>query len=263
MLAELAAQARIVHVIGTTGFDAESEARITGGRAPCRDRQVRQYEPGRESAGGAGGARRQGAARLRYRDAGNASPDESGCAVRHRACCWATAAAKGRGIALDKHSVRSRDGHNLGPRKDGDIGFATLRGGTVVGEHEVILAGPGERITLSPYGRRPLHLRPWRADRGTLGPWQEARPLWHDGCAGPVMVKPSPRPRNRRVLRAPEEADARAQDRTAIHQSLYPAGGGGAVGPGHRQVSVNKATAPLFKTIDTPRKDGGAGRRRS
>jgi 4-hydroxy-tetrahydrodipicolinate reductase len=59
------------------------------------------------------------------------------------------AAAQGRGIQLDKHWVKSRDGHNLGPRQDGSIGFATLRGGTVIGEHDVILAGPGERITLS------------------------------------------------------------------------------------------------------------------
>jgi 4-hydroxy-tetrahydrodipicolinate reductase len=44
--------------------------------------------------------------------------------------------------------VRVRDGHT-GARKTGDIGFATLRGGTVVGDHSVIFAGPGERIELS------------------------------------------------------------------------------------------------------------------
>jgi 4-hydroxy-tetrahydrodipicolinate reductase len=58
------------------------------------------------------------------------------------------AAAAGRGIDLDRHSVRSRDGHT-GPRRRGDIGFATLRGGTVVGEHSVMLAGDGEVVTLS------------------------------------------------------------------------------------------------------------------
>jgi 4-hydroxy-tetrahydrodipicolinate reductase len=58
------------------------------------------------------------------------------------------AAAQGRGIALADHSIRARDGHT-GPRQYGDIGFASLRGGTVVGEHEVILAGPGERVVLS------------------------------------------------------------------------------------------------------------------
>ncbi|MCK5750052.1 MAG: 4-hydroxy-tetrahydrodipicolinate reductase [Oricola sp.] len=58
------------------------------------------------------------------------------------------AAAKGRGIDLDKNSVRVRDGHT-GARETGSIGFATLRGGSVVGDHSVILAGPGERVTLS------------------------------------------------------------------------------------------------------------------
>ncbi|TIV21418.1 MAG: 4-hydroxy-tetrahydrodipicolinate reductase, partial [Mesorhizobium sp.] len=58
------------------------------------------------------------------------------------------AAAKGRGIDLADSSVRVRDGHT-GVRKAGSIGFATLRGGSVVGDHSVILAGTGERITLS------------------------------------------------------------------------------------------------------------------
>lgn len=58
------------------------------------------------------------------------------------------AAAKGRDISLKAHSVRVRDGHT-GPREAGSIGFATLRGGTVVGDHSVILAGPGERLELN------------------------------------------------------------------------------------------------------------------
>lgn len=57
------------------------------------------------------------------------------------------AAAQGRGVDLDKHAVKSRDGHT-GARKPGDIGFATLRGGTVTGEHSVIFAGTAERIEL-------------------------------------------------------------------------------------------------------------------
>ena len=58
------------------------------------------------------------------------------------------AAAEGRGIELEENSVRSRDGHT-GAREKGSIGFATLRGGSVVGSHSVILAGEGERIELS------------------------------------------------------------------------------------------------------------------
>ncbi|MDY7098521.1 MAG: 4-hydroxy-tetrahydrodipicolinate reductase [Pseudomonadota bacterium] len=58
------------------------------------------------------------------------------------------AAAQGRDISLADHSVTVRDGHT-GAREEGTIGFATLRGGTVAGEHSVILAGQEERITLS------------------------------------------------------------------------------------------------------------------
>jgi 4-hydroxy-tetrahydrodipicolinate reductase len=58
------------------------------------------------------------------------------------------AAAEGRGIALDQHSARGRDGIT-GARKTGDVGFASLRGGTVAGEHTVIFAGPNERIELT------------------------------------------------------------------------------------------------------------------
>ena len=57
------------------------------------------------------------------------------------------AAAEGRGIALKERSVRSREGHT-GARRAGDIGFATLRGGSVVGDHTVVFAGQGERIEL-------------------------------------------------------------------------------------------------------------------
>jgi 4-hydroxy-tetrahydrodipicolinate reductase len=58
------------------------------------------------------------------------------------------AAAKGRGIRLGDNSVRVRDGHT-GARVDGSIGFATLRGGSVVGDHSVLFAGLDEQITLT------------------------------------------------------------------------------------------------------------------
>jgi len=57
------------------------------------------------------------------------------------------AAADGREISLKDRSVRVRDGHT-GARNAGDIGFATLRGGSVVGDHTVIFAGNGERLEL-------------------------------------------------------------------------------------------------------------------
>jgi 4-hydroxy-tetrahydrodipicolinate reductase len=57
------------------------------------------------------------------------------------------AAADGRGIDLGQRSEKARDGHT-GARRRGDIGFASLRGGTVVGDHSVIFAGPAERLEL-------------------------------------------------------------------------------------------------------------------
>ncbi|MFV0432287.1 MAG: 4-hydroxy-tetrahydrodipicolinate reductase [Alphaproteobacteria bacterium] len=57
------------------------------------------------------------------------------------------AAAEGRGVSLEEKGVMERKGHT-GARKDGDIGFATLRGGSVVGEHSVIFAGEDELIEL-------------------------------------------------------------------------------------------------------------------
>jgi 4-hydroxy-tetrahydrodipicolinate reductase len=58
------------------------------------------------------------------------------------------AMADARGVSLEERGVRTRDG-DVGPRREGDIGFAALRGGDMVGEHRVIFAGPGERIELA------------------------------------------------------------------------------------------------------------------
>jgi 4-hydroxy-tetrahydrodipicolinate reductase len=57
------------------------------------------------------------------------------------------AAARGRGISLAEHSERGRDGIT-GARVPGAIGFACLRGGSVSGDHQVILAAEGERIEI-------------------------------------------------------------------------------------------------------------------
>lgn len=57
------------------------------------------------------------------------------------------AAARGRGIDLHDVWVKQRDGHT-GARKEGQIGFATLRGGSVIGEHDVLFAAEGERLVL-------------------------------------------------------------------------------------------------------------------
>ena len=77
------------------------------------------------------------------------------------------AAAAGRGVDLAQRSVRGRDGMT-GARRAGDIGFAALRGGTVVGEHTVIFAGPAERVELTHraedrmiFARGALHAALW------------------------------------------------------------------------------------------------------
>ncbi len=58
------------------------------------------------------------------------------------------AAAKGRGVALKDKHVLSREGTSA-PRSEGEIGFAALRGGGVIGAHEVRIASELEMITLS------------------------------------------------------------------------------------------------------------------
>ncbi|PVH27906.1 4-hydroxy-tetrahydrodipicolinate reductase [Pararhodobacter oceanensis] len=57
------------------------------------------------------------------------------------------AAAEGRGVSLEDHAVRARDGIT-GAREKGSIGFAVVRGGDIIGEHDVMFAADGERLIL-------------------------------------------------------------------------------------------------------------------
>ena len=147
--AGLAAQARIVHVIGTTGCSADDDAKIAAAA-----RHARIVKSGNMSLGvNLLGVLAEKAARA----LGPADWDIEIVEMHHRhkvdapsgtALLLGEAAARGRGLALADKSVRVRDGHT-GPREAGTIGFATLRGGSVVGDHAVILAGEGELVTLS------------------------------------------------------------------------------------------------------------------
>ncbi len=81
------------------------------------------------------------------------------------------AAAAGRGVDLDSVAKRARDGIT-GARHRGEIGFATLRGGDVVGEHAVVFATEGERIELSHkatsreiFARGAVHAARWVVGR--------------------------------------------------------------------------------------------------
>ncbi|UVK55881.1 4-hydroxy-tetrahydrodipicolinate reductase [Mesorhizobium sp. AR02] len=144
-----AAQARIVHVIGTTGCSADDNAKIA---AAARHATI--VKSGNMSLGvNLLAVLVEQAARAL--DADDFDIEILEMHHKHKvdapsgtALLLGEAAAAGRGIALAGNDVRSRDGHT-GVRKTGSIGFATLRGGSVVGDHSVILAGTGERITLS------------------------------------------------------------------------------------------------------------------
>lgn len=146
--AALAAQARIVHVIGTTGFSPEDEGKL---KAAARHATI--IKAGNMSLGVnlLTALTRQVAKSL------DEDFDIEILEMHHRhkvdapsgtALMLGEAAAEGRNISLSKKSVRVRDGQT-GPRNSGDIGFATLRGGNVVGEHSVVFASEGERIVLS------------------------------------------------------------------------------------------------------------------
>lgn len=145
-LADLAAQARIVHVIGTTGYSGDDVTRL---KAAARHAVI--IKSGNMSLG-------INLLAALVREAAKALPnyDIEIVEMHHRmkvdapsgtALLLGEAAAVGRGIELGQHQLRGRDG-NTGARADGAIGFASLRGGTVVGDHIVTLAGPFERIEL-------------------------------------------------------------------------------------------------------------------
>ncbi|NDV50298.1 MULTISPECIES: 4-hydroxy-tetrahydrodipicolinate reductase [Roseobacteraceae] len=145
--AELAAQARAVHVIGTTGLEESHLEKI---RAAARHAVI--VRAGNMSLGVnlLTKLTKQVAAAL------DADWDIEIVEMHHNrkvdapsgtALMLGEAAAEGRGVSLAEASDRGRDGIT-GARERGAIGFAALRGGDVVGEHEVIFAAAGERITL-------------------------------------------------------------------------------------------------------------------
>ncbi len=145
--AELTAQARAVHVIGTTGFTEEQlEYFVHAGRHAVIVRA------GNMSLGVnlLTGLTRRVAAAL------GEDFDIEIVEAHHRhkvdapsgtALMLGEAAAAGRGVVLSDMRESGRDGIT-GARKPGAIGFSAIRGGDVVGEHDVIFAGAGERIVL-------------------------------------------------------------------------------------------------------------------
>jgi 4-hydroxy-tetrahydrodipicolinate reductase len=145
--AELAAQARAVHVIGTTGMGEDDLAKIkhAGHHAVI-------VRAGNMSLG----VNLLTVLTRQVAKALDADFDIEIVESHHNrkvdapsgtALMLGEAAAEGRGVDLDEVSDRGRDGIT-GARKRGDIGFHAIRGGGIVGEHDVIFASPSERIVL-------------------------------------------------------------------------------------------------------------------
>jgi 4-hydroxy-tetrahydrodipicolinate reductase len=137
--AALAAKAGKVHIIGTTGLSAADEAKI---KDAAKTAVI--VKSGNMSLG----VNLLAALTKRVAKTLDNAFDIEILEMHHNqkvdapsgtALLLGRVAAEGRGIDLDSHAVKARVGHT-GARKAGDIGFATLRGGSVVGEHSVIFA---------------------------------------------------------------------------------------------------------------------------
>ncbi|MCT4655589.1 MAG: 4-hydroxy-tetrahydrodipicolinate reductase [Cohaesibacter sp.] len=146
---EIAAKLGKVHIIGTTGFSAEEEEQLPQIAA----KGAIMVKSGNMSLGVnlLGKLVEQAARSL------DADFDIEVVEMHHKhkvdapsgtALLLGESAALGREIDLRSNAVMSREGIT-GARERGSIGFATLRGGSVIGEHTVILAGEGERIELT------------------------------------------------------------------------------------------------------------------
>ncbi|OOY24685.1 4-hydroxy-tetrahydrodipicolinate reductase [Thioclava sediminum] len=145
--AKIAAQARLTHVIGTTGMDEDDIAAL----APCARHAV-IVRAGNMSLG----VNLLTQLTKKVAAALDADWDIEVIEAHHNkkvdapsgtALMLGEAAAEGRGISLDDNRESGRDGIT-GARKHGAIGFSAIRGGDIVGEHDVLFAGMGERIIL-------------------------------------------------------------------------------------------------------------------
>jgi len=170
--AALAAQARAVHVIGTTGMDESHLAKI---KTAARHAVV--VRAGNMSLGV------NLLVQLTKKVAAALDDDfdieiieahhnQKVDAPSGTALMLGEAAAEGRGVALEEVADRGRDGIT-GARKRGDIGFTAIRGGDIVGEHDVLFAAAGERIVLrhlatdrAVFARGALKAALWGQDKG-------------------------------------------------------------------------------------------------
>ncbi len=177
-LAKQAAEAGIVHVIGTTGLsDGDIAELMAASKKAVIIRSANMsvgvnllIELTREVASRLGPDFDIEIAEMHHRMKVDAP---SGTAL-----ALGEAAAKGRGVKLSDVADRGRDGIT-GARKRGDIGFAVLRGGTVAGDHTVIFAGDDERIELTHKAADRAIFARGAVRAGTLGRGQAGGPLHH------------------------------------------------------------------------------------
>jgi 4-hydroxy-tetrahydrodipicolinate reductase len=146
--ARAAAAAGVAHILGTTGLAREQEAEIA-----ALAKKIPIVKSGNMSLGvNLLAALVEEAARRLSDDYDieilDAHHRDKVDAPSGTALMLGRAAAAGRGVDLDAKAVRVRDGE-IGLRRAGDIGFAVIRGGGIVGEHEVRFAGSQEVITLA------------------------------------------------------------------------------------------------------------------
>jgi 4-hydroxy-tetrahydrodipicolinate reductase len=169
--AELTNAAGLVHIIGTTGHSAEEEKVIAEAAGRARIVKAGNFSMG---------VNLLAALVKRVAKTLDEAYDIEIVEMHHNkkidapsgtALMLGRAAAAGRGIDLAQRSMRGRDGVT-GARCAGDIGFASLRGGTVVGDHTVTFAGPAERVELTHraedrmiFARGALHAALWARDQ--------------------------------------------------------------------------------------------------
>lgn len=145
--AAICAQARAVHVVGTTGLSSDDIAKLD---AAARHATV--IRAGNMSLG----VNLLVQLTRKIAQALDEDFDIEIVEAHHHhkvdapsgtALMLGQAAAEGRGVSLDQAADRGRDGLT-GARQRGHIGFSAIRGGDIVGEHDVIFAAPGERVVL-------------------------------------------------------------------------------------------------------------------
>ncbi|WP_375687476.1 4-hydroxy-tetrahydrodipicolinate reductase [Pseudooceanicola sp. LIPI14-2-Ac024] len=170
--AALAAQARAVHVIGTTGME---EAHLEKLKAAARHAVI--IRAGNMSLG----VNLLVQLTRKVAQALDTDWDIEVIEAHHRhkvdapsgtALMLGEAAAEGRGVALSDVADRGRDGIT-GAREAGHIGFSAIRGGDIVGEHDVLFAAEGERVILRHvatdrgiFARGALKAALWGQDKG-------------------------------------------------------------------------------------------------